>query len=198
MRDLRKALGDVYSDHKSESESSTPAASPKPLDEDLAQALSAALADVPSVERLQQPPAVAAPAPKPTGPPRVAKPSQPSPFAFNLTEDLPELELVDPEPEITLDFEPEVEPEVEVETPEFEMVEPQPAPEPEIQLETEVMPSAPRPTPKMAAWLKGDMPGATDMTEAVDDGLPMPAQVWQVSDDDILPARSGGGRRRRR
>jgi hypothetical protein len=192
MRDLRKALGDVYSDNKPKSESSTPAASSMPLDEDLAQALSAALADVPSVERLQEPPV--APAPKPTGPPRVSKPAQPSPFAFNLTEDLPELELVDPEPEFTLDLEPEV----EALAPEAETFEPEPEPEPEVHLDAEVMPSAPRPTPKMAAWLKGDMPGAADVADAVDEGLPAPAQVWQLSDDDILPARSGGSRRRRR
>ncbi|MEA2922789.1 MAG: hypothetical protein QOF07_2754, partial [Bradyrhizobium sp.] len=60
-----------------------------PLDEDLARALSAALADVPSVERGDDVDEV--------------RELEESPFSFNVEADLPELELVDAEPEIALE-----------------------------------------------------------------------------------------------
>jgi hypothetical protein len=169
MRDLRKALGDVYADKKPKSEPEAPPPMSMPLDEDLARALSDALADVPSIERhvhLEQ---------------------------VDEMHQIDELDEIDDSPFFNLDI--ETEPDLEPE--------PEPAPELVIEIDPQddvVLPSVARPTPKMAAWLTGsDKPGAGELEDTPDeDALPIPTQVWQLSDDDILPTRSGGGRRRSR
>jgi hypothetical protein len=172
MRDLRKALGDVYSDKKgnAESDGSGPEGpAPMPLDDDLARALSAALAEVPSVEHHD-----------------LVEDDQPDDEVevFDLDAELPKMDLVIPA--LEADIQPDPEP-----LHDFE-------PERESESDHTAKPSGPRPTPKMAAWLTGaDKPGAAELeAPAEDEGDLQPLQVWQLSDDDILPARSGGGRRR--